>query len=202
MSGFRLKAGTECFVRFGVVTRLAEPLVPKGYEVACEQFRLSAAQPELAYKASGPKPLVPKGYEVACEQFRLSAAQPELAYKASGPKLTDSREGDRIVISSSKVRFVFDAAAGKVTSYCVDGMEYVSDGFGIQPNFWRAPNDNDYGNSNPKRLQIWKQASHDFRINSADVKKDGDTRILSVVYDLPTRNEYFVNYRIYPTNTS
>ena len=167
VSGFRLKAGTECFVRFGVVTRLAEPLVPKGYEVACEQFRLSAAQPELAYKASG-------------------------------PKLTDSREGDRIEISSSKVRFVFDAAAGKVTSYCVDGMEYVSDGFGIQPNFWRAPNDNDYGNSNPKRLQIWKQASHDFRISSADVKKDGDTRILSVVYDLPTRNEYFVNYRIYP----
>ena len=31
-----------------------------------------------------------------------------------------------------------------------DGTEYFKDGFGIQPNFWRAPNDNDYGNSTPK----------------------------------------------------
>ena len=167
VTGFRPKAGTECFVRFSAVTRRAEPLVPKGYEVACEQFRLSAAEAERAYKASG-------------------------------PKLTDSREGNRIVVSSPKVRFVFDMAEGRVTSYRVDGMEYVSGEFGIQPNFWRAPNDNDYGNGNPKRLQIWKLASRDFRVSSADVKKDGDTRILSVVYDLPTRNEYFVNYRIYP----
>ena len=56
-------------------------------------------------------------------------------------------QGDELIISSTKVNFVFNKNSGLLTSYKVDGTEYFKDGFGIQPNFWRAPNDNDYGNS-------------------------------------------------------
>lgn len=57
-----------------------------------------------------------------------------------------------------------------VISYKVKGTEYFEDGFGIQPNFWRAPNDNDYGSQMPRRLQIWKQSSKNFNIVDASCR--------------------------------
>ena len=41
-------------------------------------------------------------------------------------------------------------------SWRVDGADAVLPGFGVQPNFWRAPTDNDYGNSAQKRMQRFR----------------------------------------------
>ena len=94
-----------------------------------------------------PEPLIPAGYEIAYDQFQLPIQAEKRIYKANGPALTTATSGDELTVSSSKVNFVFNKKSGLVTSYKVDGTEYFKDGFGIQPNFWRAPNDNDYGNS-------------------------------------------------------
>ena len=106
-----------------------------------------------------PEPLIPAGYEIAYDQFQLPIQAEKRIYKANGPALTTATSGDELTVSSSKVNFVFNKKSGLVTSYKVDGTEYFKDGFGIQPNFWRAPNDNDYGNGAPKRLQVWKQSA-------------------------------------------
>lgn len=94
--------------------------------------------------------------------------------------------------------FAFDRTSGMVTSYKVNGFEYFDKETGVQPNFWRAPNDNDYGNSNPKRLQIWKASSHNFKVSNAAVRMEGKNALLNVVYDLPAGNQYCVDYKIYP----
>ena len=91
-----------------------------------------------------PEPLIPAGYEIAYDQFQLPIQAEKRIYKANGPALTTATSGDELTVSSSKVNFVFNKKSGLVTSYKVDGTEYFKDGFGIQPNFWRAPNDNDY----------------------------------------------------------
>ena len=111
-----------------------------------------------------PEPLIPAGYEIAYDQFRLPVEAERNTYKANGPALQTQTQGDELTVSSSKVNFVFNKKSGLVTSYKVDGTEYFKDGFGIQPNFWRAPNDNDYGNGAPKRLHVWKQSSKDFHV--------------------------------------
>ena len=77
-------------------------------------------------------------------------------------------------------------------------IKYFDRGFGVQPNFWRAPNDNDYGNTNPKRLLIWKTSSHNFNISNASISMEGQNAVLSVVYNLPAGNQYLMDYRIYP----
>ena len=100
-----------------------------------------------------PETLVPAGFELAHEQFRLPVEPLEREFAVSGPALKCSTEGNILSVSSSKVNFKFDRKSGIVTSYKVGGTEYFSEGFGIQPNFWRAPNDNDYGSQMPKRLQ-------------------------------------------------
>ena len=101
-----------------------------------------------------PEPLIPAGHDIASEQFRLPIEPLAMTgHKASG-KTTVSTDGDIITVLSPRMQFVFNKRSGLVTSYKVNGTEYFAEGFGIQPNFWRAPTDNDYGNGGPKREQI------------------------------------------------
>lgn len=167
VSGLKAKAGTEYFVTFSVTSTEAEPLIPAGYEIAGEQFRL---------------PIEP-----------LATAE----HKASGTTQV-STDGDLTTVSSSRMQFVFDRKSGLVTSYKVDGTEYFADGFGIQPNFWRAPNDNDYGNGEPKREQIWKQSSQNFNVADVSTETDGNATVLTANYLLAAGNLYIVKYTIHP----
>lgn len=146
-----------------------------------------------------PEALIPVGHEIAYEQFRLPIETSKKAYKTGGPKLNVSESGDNFTIQSSKVNFTFDKKAGMVTSYKVDGTEYFKDGFGIQPNFWRGPTDNDYGNGAPKRLQIWKESSKNFNVTDATITMEGDNAFLHINYLLPAGNLYIVQYKVYPS---
>lgn len=86
-----------------------------------------------------------------------------------------------------------------MTSYKVDGTEYFKDGFGIQPNFWRAPNDNDYGNGAPKRLQVWKESSKNFHVTDVSMTNENKVVSLNATYLLAAGNLYIVTYKIYPS---
>lgn len=169
VSQLKAKPGVEYFVNFEVTTKIAEPLVPAGHLIAYDQFELPIKSEKLAYA------------------------------NIDGPKLSISEDGKDLDVSSSKLNFIFDKQKGIVTSYKVDGVEYFNDGFGIQPNFWRAPNDNDYGNGAPQRLQIWKESSKDFKIASATAQMDGKIANVIVTYALAAGNFYIVNYKIYPS---
>lgn len=168
VNGLEPKVGTEYFVNFSVTTVEPEPLVPIGYELAHEQFRLPI------------EPVV-------------------RTFATDGPALKCSTDGNLLKVSSSRLNFVFDKESGIVTSYKVKGTEYFDKGFGIQPNFWRAPNDNDYGSQEPKRLQIWKQSSKDFRVVEATLDMDGKDAVLKATYLLAAGNLYIATYRIHPS---
>lgn len=168
VSGLKPKVGTEYFVEFTVTTVEPETLIPEGYEIAHDQFRL---------------PIEPLGRKFA----------------TAGPELKCSNNGSTLTVYSSKVNFIFNKETGLVTSYKVKGTEYFKDGFGFQPNFWRAPNDNDYGNQMPKRLQIWKQSSKDFNVVDATLEMDGKDAVLKASYLLAAGNLYIATYRIHPS---
>jgi beta-galactosidase len=167
VSGLPPKAGVDYFIHFSVTTR-------------------------------DPEGLLPAGYEIAHEQFRLPVATSKKTYKTAGPKLTVASTDEALTVSSSKITFSFDKQRGMVSTYKVDGVDYFAGGFGLQPNFWRAPTDNDYGNGSPKRWQVWKQSSKEFRITEATVGLDGEKALLSVCYQLPAGNQYYLNYTVYP----
>jgi beta-galactosidase len=169
VSALKPQAGVEYFVDFNVTTKKTEGCVPAGFEVAKEQFKLPIAYAD------------------------------KKAYKTSGPKLAVSEEGNNIKVSSSKVSFVFDKKNGIVTSYKVDGTEYFANGFGVQPNFWRGPSDNDYGNGEPKREQVWKQSSKNFNVTDATAQIVDGNAVVKVTYLLPAGNLYVVDYKVYPS---
>ena len=168
LDGLKPQPGTEYFVNFTVTTNQPTSLIPAGYEVAADQFRL---------------PIEPLPANL----------------RLKGPKLSVSDEGDNLSVSSSKVHFVFQKSTGTVTSYQVDGVEYFNEGFGLRPNFWRAPTDNDYGNGMPKRLQVWKQSSRDFKLADAALSMEGEDALIRISYLLPAGNLYLVSYRVHPS---
>ena len=169
VGGLKPKAGTEYFVNFRLTTVHPEPLVPAGYEIAHEQFRL---------------PIEPLPVDIA---------------KGGGSALTVTQEGDELAASSSRVQFVFNKKTGIVTSYRVKGKEYFHEGFGLQPNFWRGPTDNDYGNGAPKREQVWKQSSKNFNVVSASIAMDGKDAVIKADYLLKAGNLYRMTYRVHPS---
>jgi beta-galactosidase len=143
---------------------------------------------------------VPKNYVVAIEQIKLSkdeAAKP--LYTASrGAKLNSNTTDTEITVKSSAVNVVFNKERGLVTSYKVNGTEYFDKGFGLQPNFWRGPNDNDYGNGMPNRLQVWKKSSKDFNVVEAKAYDEGNNVVIEANYLLAAGNLYIVKYTIDP----
>lgn len=145
------------------------------------------------------EPGVSAGHDIAHEQFRLPIDPlPQQVALGGGAMKTENR-GDELIASSSKVRFVFDKQKGVVTSYKVDGKEFFKDGFGIRPNFWRGPTDNDYGNGAPKRLQVWKESGKNFKVVEASIDVEDKAAVIRADYLLAAGNLYRMAYRVYPS---
>lgn len=142
------------------------------------------------------EPLVSAGHVIAYDQFEILYKTEPQTFVSKGPKLNTTDDGKTLVVSSSKVNFIFDLEKGMVTSYKVNGEEYFKDGFGLQPNFWRAPTDNDYGNGAPRRLQIWKESSRNFKLNSYDMFYQDEAVVIKADYLLAAGNDYIVTYNI------
>lgn len=165
-------------------------LKPKADTEYFVNFAVTTVQPEEG---------VPAGHEIAHEQFRLPIEPLPVKLATAGNPLEVKTVGDELIASSGKVTFVFNKKTGVATSYKVNGREYFKDGFGIQPNFWRAPNDNDYGNGAPKRLQVWKQSSKNFNVVESSIAMDGKDAVIKADYLLAAGNLYRMTYRIHPS---
>ena len=83
------------------------------------------------------RPAVAKGEQMAMEQFRIPQPYTLKAEAEATGKMTWRSSQDSTVVTGQRLHFALDAK-GVVTSYRVDGREYIHEGFGFQPNFWRA----------------------------------------------------------------
>lgn len=140
-------------------------------------------------------PLLKKGHVIATEQFLLKKAGRK-AYVPKDKPMEVATDGNLVVISSDKVEFAYDTEKAYVVSYKFKGKEILADGFGLRPNFWRAPNDNDYGCGWPRRTQGYKKASNEFNAEWSIVEVENGMA-LKVSYALPTGNTYDVLYNVF-----
>ncbi len=125
--------------------------------------------------------LVKQGQEIAADQLLLHA--PELAPKAPAKVPVNVYENEeRIVLTAGMAELEFDRGLGRITYWRIDGDDLVDPAFGIRPNYWRGPTDNDYGNGLPGRDQAWKQASLAPEVDSLVVSDRGR---ITVRYKLP-----------------
>jgi beta-galactosidase len=145
--------------------------------------------------------LIPVGHVIAYDQFQFPVEADKPSYATKGEKLTIDENTNIIKVKSATVSFEFNKTSGFVSSYKLNGVEFFYDGFGVQPNFWRAPNDNDYGNGAPKRLQVWKQLSKNFKIAATKSYMKKNDAVVFVKYALSTGNSFELTYTILPNGS-
>lgn len=139
------------------------------------------------------------GDVVADEQFALDHLKgAKRNYVAQGTVRVDSGK-DELDVVGTNFGLTIDKATGYMTSYRVGSQEYMADGFGLQPNFWRAPTDNDYGSGMPRRLQQWKEVTRTLRASSVRATTEKNVALVTVDYALPEGCSLQVVYKVYAT---
>jgi beta-galactosidase len=124
-----VKRNTEYFLNFRAVTGRQDGLVPAGHIIAAEQFQVGQGRPVN---------------ELVMHWMKGSGTMP--AFEETETEL---------IVTAGKVKYVVDMGTGFLTSMEVGGKEMLVQG--PQPNFWRAPIDNDFGNKMDERLAMWKE---------------------------------------------
>ena len=137
-------------------------------------------------------PLLAKGTVVASDEILVKDTGTKKAYKSS--RDVDATETDtEIRLEAGRAELVFDKELGIVRSFTYKGNDLFDPDFGLRPNFWRGPTDNDYGNNLPFRVYAWKEASQNFQ---ATVSVDEGT--IHAVYALPGGCTMAVDYTLLP----
>ena len=132
---------------------------------------------------------------VACDEYLLKNTSVPKEIRSRG-KLSYTEGDTRIVVRGKKVELVFDKASGCVVSWKVRGNDAVLPGFGIQPNFWRAPTDNDYGNRAPRRLEEFRTLQKPAAVRAA---AGADGTVVITVRGSGVRAEE--NWTVFPDGT-
>jgi beta-galactosidase len=95
---------------------------------------------------------------------------------------------EELVVAGEGFAVVFDMSAGVMKSFRVRDNELFSTG--PQPDFWRPPTDNDYGNGMEKRNADWKDAGKKAVLKSAQVTQPGMNRaVVRLTFDIPGLDE-------------
>ena len=155
---------------------------------------------EVSARLKSDDGILPKGFEVAHEQFLLDVKSGETSGKIDyGEPLKLDVTKNQVTISNQKVKVLFDKKEGRITSYVVDGTEYIKDGKGPLPNFWRAVTDNDFGNHMDEGNIEWKKASLFLEVDKIETNVKSEIAIdLKVTYTLPgVSTLYHSQYRFY-----
>ncbi|MGF1638119.1 MAG: glycoside hydrolase family 2 TIM barrel-domain containing protein [Cyclobacteriaceae bacterium] len=140
-----------------------------------------------------------KGHEVAWEQFELpvSGKPAPIVDSETLPALQLSTTDQRIRVVGKDFEVNFDKAKGQISSLMHQGRELVAQG--LQPNFWRAPTDNDIGSKMPEREGVWKKASNHHTVESISANNiNAGSVAVQVHYAMPdTRSTFATTYTIF-----
>ncbi|MDP4283838.1 MAG: glycoside hydrolase family 2 TIM barrel-domain containing protein [Bacteroidota bacterium] len=150
------------------------------------------------YKTKATEGLIPANWPVAKDQLTIYSHLDNKLTLPESDNLQVQVSDSSIDVGNNKVKFVFNHQDGLLHEYIVAGINYLKEGYGLKPNFWRAPTDNDFGAHLQLKLQNWKRASHNyvllgFNIDSSDSK---DIK-LNMHYSLPDVYAYLdINYEM------
>lgn len=141
--------------------------------------------------------MIPANFEVAREQFAFKQNNYFTAktIKGSAPKITS--DNNRITVEAGDVTLIFNKQRGTLENYRLSGKEMISQAPEI--NFWRAPTDNDFGNSMQRKSNLWRNAGEARQLKDFQIKKENSSVIIAVHYLLADiAGDYFLTYTIDP----
>lgn len=136
--------------------------------------------------------VVPSHHEIAKEQILLPFGNYKNITEPCTSKLQVQNYEDDLLIQGANFSIRFDKINGMLSSYVLNGRELFRRG--LEPNFWRAPNDNDFGNRMDQRCAVWRNAGEHRllldaqlqNVNEMDLRVSFDFELLEVRSKLTT----------------
>lgn len=164
----------------------------------------------LSYKTMESSPYWDRNYELGWDQFKLGGTwKPSTLNKLEGKiNITDNKE--TIQLKTGTWEAIWTKKQGVISEWTVGSTSLVNKGG--QPDFWRAPTDNDRGagmgiprneNANQKLLtesNIWKNQGRNWRPEKYDINtnEDGSVRISFEGDLMKDKVDLAMSYTMYP----
>lgn len=152
-------------------------------------------QVNLYFVQKSSTPLRSAGDEVAKQQFSLAVIEP--AQVASPPsQVTISDEAMLLRVNTLKAVYEFDKQSGWLSAIKLDKRNILCSQ--LQPSFWRAPTDNDFGENFPNKAKVWLHAGDNTTlVNFAYDSSDASQIVLTTQHRLNAVDcDYFSRYTV------
>ena len=149
------------------------------------------------------------GYEVAKGQFAVSGEPTkgaEYFYTADAANCTTTplqvkdNDYNYLIVTNGDVRIEINKHNGYIAAINKGGIKYLADDAVLEPNFWRAPTDNDYGASLQRKYRTWHNPK--IGLKSLTNSKEGGEVIVKAEYEMKDQKaNLFLTYVISPCGT-
>ncbi|NOY36431.1 MAG: DUF4981 domain-containing protein [Chlorobi bacterium] len=142
--------------------------------------------------------LLPAGYEIASEQLALPVKTTETVKSHNGKEPLNLQESNTwIAVIGDGFQIAFSKKTGLLTAYKFQNKDLIVSG--PEPNFWRAPTDNDFGFNMPEKLSVWEKAGPERMLTSFEVTAKTEREIiLTAAYSIKeTSSRWKTTYSIY-----
>jgi beta-galactosidase len=143
-----------------------------------------------------------KGFTVAWDQFKMpyAVAPAQVMNMSNAGSLNVAQSGDAVVLSGDGFKININKKNGALDSYTWNGNDLISGP--LQPNYWRAPTDNDIAGFRGA-LDAWKQAAPGRAVANVNVMQpDQKTAVVAINGTLPVGNSSWeVIYTVYGNGT-
>lgn len=119
-----------------------------------------------AYNREG-NDVLPAHTEVAKEQFIKTYSTQKTVTEGELKLIENEKE---VVFSSGNVEGHINKSSGKISGYSLKGTSPFVKYQYPEPYFWRAPNDNDYGNRMGEKSNVWRSLQTNYTVESCTVE--------------------------------
>jgi beta-galactosidase len=151
----------------------------------------------FSFKLKERRSWVDKDYEVAAEQIQLSSFKEKVKVDLQKfPELTVNETSENISIHGNGFEVIFEKKNGIISDFKYKDVRLLENG--LQPNFWRAPTDNDFGNGMDKRCAVWRYAGDNKQLKNITFEKLKTSIKVKVEYWMnDVEGKYFLTYTIF-----
>lgn len=123
------------------------------------------------------EPIAREQFVVAPYNFEAALASNQKATRVEADSMLAS-----YTISANGLSATVGRWSGNLDYLDVDGRPMLQEGYSVEPNFWRAPTDNDYGAGLQNRFRAWKGA--DRKLESVSLEGNDKERTIRVRYKM------------------
>jgi beta-galactosidase len=172
-------------LREGRIDRLnVAPQQTASYQFPISDNDLKGNYLNIFFKLKSAEPLMSAGQIVAYQQFGEAVASTLTDIVTNGGgriKGKANKKTGLLTVANDVFNAVFDMQSGWLKEWTVDGIPMLGQGGTIQPNFWRAPTDNDMGAQIHRRYSAWRNPA----MKLQSITWDKKSNVVTALFDMP-----------------